>query len=129
MPQSGYIPGTCNIGREEVAARKALFYMGLVAAVAVMVYLLLVPLSFFYLLLLFSISAFTSINFQQYRNRFCIKYGWRHQFNFGKRGEKENVTDETQRKADRKKVIEIIAKAILFAAIHVATIYFLLRWF
>ncbi|MEO8148960.1 MAG: hypothetical protein ABI723_15040 [Bacteroidia bacterium] len=125
MNQTGYIPGACNIGSVEVRWRKVSFYIALAVAAALFVYNLLMPLNYINLCILFFTATITAINFQQYRNRFCIKYGWLHQFNFGKRGMRQNVYDKKQIDLDRKKVIEIVFKSFLFAVLIVVSVYLL----
>jgi hypothetical protein len=129
MEKEEYKPGVCNIGHEEVAIRKATFYIILTAMFTWLIYTLLVPVSVLNLAVLFMISIAMSISFLQYRNRFCIKYGWLYQFNFGKRGLLQKVIGEDHRKSDRKKVLEILTKSILFSSLLVATVYFLLTAF
>jgi len=109
-PVVDYRPGVCNIGPEEIARRRrgawvaglasVVFYLGLLAISApdLVRFIVAVP------------AASAAISWLQARERFCVAFGTAGVFNFGPIGEIEQVSDREARRADRRKVISMVAR-------------------
>ncbi len=106
-----YIPGSCNLGREEIRRRQLVAILGLVLSVSTFAGLvgsdapasarwgMFVPLMVF------------SIGFIQSRRKFCLAYGFMGTFNLGKLGDLSRVQSPEDRRADRKTALSILVQA------------------
>jgi hypothetical protein len=106
-----YIPGSCNLGKEEIKRRQLVAILGLVLSVSTLVGLvgsdapasarwgMFVPLMVF------------SIGFIQSRRKFCLAYGFMGTFNLGKLGDLSRVQSPEDRRADRKTALSILLQA------------------
>ena len=109
--EEGYRPGACNIGRREVALRRAsgiagLAVAGLLAAVLVIAG---APQAARWVVVLPLFGGLVGI--LQARRRFCVNYALRGRSNFGSPAETVQVSDSTARDADRRAAIRLIALA------------------
>ncbi len=106
-----YIPGSCNLGKEEIKRRQLVAILGLVLSVSTLVGLVGsdVPASarwgMFVPLMVFSIG------FIQSRRKFCLAYGFMGTFNLGKLGDLSRVQSPEDRRADRKTALSILLQA------------------
>lgn len=110
-----YIPGSCNLGKEEVRRRQLVAILGLVLSVSTFVGLvgsdapasarwgMFIPLMVF------------SIGFIQSRRKFCLAYGFMGTFNLGKLGDLSRVQSPEDRKADRKTALSIMLQSAALA--------------
>ncbi|MBU3692515.1 MAG: hypothetical protein FGM47_03215 [Candidatus Nanopelagicaceae bacterium] len=118
-----YIPGSCNLGREEIRRRQLVAILGLVLSISTFAGLvgsdapssarwgMFVPLMVF------------SIGFIQSRRKFCLAYGFMGTFNLGKLGDLSRVQSPEDRKADRKTALGILLQAAgLSLILTVATV-------
>jgi hypothetical protein len=106
-----YIPGSCNLGKEEIRRRQLVAILGLVLSVSTFAGLvgsdapasarwgMFVPLMVF------------SIGFIQSRRKFCLAYGFMGTFNLGKLGDLSRVQSPEDRRADRKTALSILVQA------------------
>ncbi|MEY3149665.1 MAG: hypothetical protein RL029_939 [Actinomycetota bacterium] len=106
-----YIPGSCNLGKEETKRRQLVAILGLVLSVSTLIGLvgsdapasarwgMFIPLMVF------------SIGFIQSRRKFCLAYGFMGTFNLGKLGDLSRVQNPEDRKADRKTAFSILLQA------------------
>ncbi len=106
-----YIPGSCNLGKEEIKRRQLVAILGLVLSVSTLAGLvgsdapasarwgMFVPLMVF------------SIGFIQSRRKFCLAYGFMGTFNLGKLGDLSRVQSPEDRRADRKTALSILLQA------------------
>ncbi len=110
-----YIPGSCNLGKQEIKRRQLVAILGLILSVTTFVGLvgsdtpasarwgMFVPLMVF------------SIGFIQSRRKFCLAYGFMGTFNLGKLGDLSRVQSPEDRKADRKTALSILLQASALA--------------
>jgi hypothetical protein len=118
-----YIPGSCNLGKEEIRRRQLVALLGLILSISTFVGLvgsdapasarwgMFVPLMVF------------SIGFIQSRRKFCLAYGFMGTFNLGKLGDLSRVQSPEDRKADRKTALTILFQAAALAlALTVITV-------
>ena len=106
-----YIPGSCNLGKQEIRRRQLVALIGLLLTVSSLIGLittdspnsarwgLFVPLMVF------------SVGFIQSRKKFCLAYGFMGTFNLGKLGDLSRVQSPEDRKADRKTALAILMQS------------------
>ncbi len=123
--EEGYIPGVCNIGKEELKNRRNSFAFAAVIFIALIVFLLLVHAGKPWRLTVFLPAASLAIGFQQWYYKFCLAFGWKGVFNFEERGKIKRVEIEEMLKMDKKKALMMLITSILFGIIITAIIYFL----
>lgn len=109
---TGYIPGVCNIGPDELRARKiaaAAMILLTLAAFAVLLWARVSPLWHLALGVPAMAAAVTAL---QVRYRFCVNFGARGVFNFGRIGTTEAVEDAEARRRDRARVRQMMLTAL-----------------
>jgi hypothetical protein len=104
-----YIPGTCNIGPEEIAMRRRAGHVGLAVTAGLAAALLRSSLSPAWRLTLALPAAGAAAGYLQARQRFCADYGWRGLYNFEARGQEQAVPVTGAQTADRRRSLEITA--------------------
>jgi hypothetical protein len=106
-----YRAGACNIGRREIALRRAAGIAGL--AIAAILALVLVasgaPAGLRWLVFLPLFGG--SVGLLQARRRFCVNYALRGRSNFGSPDETVTVVDAADRAADRRAAMRLILLA------------------
>ena len=117
---SGYIPGTCNIGKGEIRQRQLVALFGIFLTVSSASALLATDQSRSSRLSVFIPALVFSIGFVQSRSKFCLAYGLAGTFNFEKLGKITKVQSVEDRKADRKTAISILFKSAALAALITA---------
>jgi hypothetical protein len=108
---SGYQPGVCNIGPQEIRRRQMAGVVGVAAAIALAALLLVLdaPPAARLLVALPLTAGFNG--FLQARLHFCATYGLRGIRNLGAIGDKERVEDVEARRADQRKALGIFGAA------------------
>ena len=122
---SGYIPGTCNIGKGEIRQRQLVALFGIFLTVSSASALLATDQSRSSRLSVFIPALVFSIGFVQSRSKFCLAYGLAGTFNFEKLGKITKVQSVEDRKADRKTAISILLKSAALAALITAVFFVL----
>ena len=107
-----YVPGSCNLGKQEIRRRQLVALIGLLLTISSLIGLittdapnsarwgLFVPLMVF------------SVGFIQSRKKFCLAYGFMGTFNLGKLGDLSRVQSPEDRKADRKTALAILMQSV-----------------
>jgi hypothetical protein len=109
-----YVPGTCNIGPEEIKMRTTVGWIALAATILIGTLLLYLPLSHWVRLVLFFPAVISALGFLQSAFHFCVAFGMEGLFNVEHAaGKTESVSQQEFRKADKRKAIHIIAYAVL----------------
>lgn len=124
---SGYQPGVCNIGPQEIRRRQMAGVLGVGAAIALGALLVVLDTPPATRLLVALPLAAGFSGFLQARLHFCANYGWRGIRNLGAIGDIERVQDVEARRADRRKALGIfgaaaaggMAVAMLFALLPI----------
>ena len=115
LNSTNYIPGTCNIGKQEIRQRQVVALIGAVLTVVVGIGLLSNedpnPPRFF----IFFPALVFAIGFVQSRKKFCLAYGFAGTFNFGRLGKASRVASIEDRKADRTTAINIFMQSAALA--------------
>ena len=117
---SGYIPGTCNIGKGEIRQRQLVALFGIFLTVSSATALLATDQSRTSRLTIFIPALVFSVGFVQSRSKFCLAYGLAGTFNFERLGKITKVQSVEDRKADRKTAISILFKSAALAALITA---------
>jgi hypothetical protein len=104
-----YIPGTCNIGSEEIALRRRAGYIGLAVTAALATALLRSDLHPAWRLTLALPAAGAASGYLQARQRFCANFGFRGVYNFDTRGHEQQVATAQARAEDRRRALRISA--------------------
>ena len=122
MAQADYIPGTCNIGGDELRSRKIVAAVGLVLSISTLITFISTDAPQSARLGIFLPLLVMSVGWVQSRKRFCLAYGFAGTFNFGKLGNLSKVADPIARAADRKTALTIFAQSALYAAALTAVV-------
>ncbi|HQT21805.1 MAG: hypothetical protein B7X86_02640 [Sphingobacteriales bacterium 17-39-43] len=120
-----YIPGVCNIGKEEIKRRKVAALASLVVTVILIMVLLLLPENRLWRLTLFVPVTSFAVSFQQWYFRFCVAFGIKGIINFGNLGKNDTVEQANFRKKDRAKAWQMINTGILAGIIAALIFYYL----
>jgi hypothetical protein len=120
----GYIPGVCNIGKEEVKKRRQAAIFAAILSFIVISALLFTHANKLWRFLAFVPLASFGISVQQWSSKFCVNFGMRGVFNFKDMGEFTSVEQQEMIKADRAKATKMIVMGLLGGL--VATIIFYL---
>jgi len=122
LAQVDYIPGTCNIGGDELRSRRIVAAVGLVLSLSALIIFIATDVSQSARLGIFIPLLVMSIGWVQSRKKFCLAYGFTGTFNFGKLGHLSRVSDPIARAADRRTALMIIAQSTLYAAVLTALV-------
>jgi len=122
LAQVDYIPGTCNIGGDELRSRRIVAAVGLILSLSALGIFIATDVSQSARLGIFIPLLVMSIGWVQSRKKFCLAYGFAGTFNFGKLGHLSRVSDPTARAADRRTALMIIAQSTLYAAVLTALV-------
>ena len=122
MAQADYIPGTCNIGGDELRSRRIVAAIGFVLSLSALSALITTDASQSARIGIFIPLLVMSVGWVQSRKKFCLAYGFAGTFNFGKLGHLSRVADPIARAADRRQAIMIFAQSALYAAVLTAVV-------
>ena len=110
-----YIPGTCNLGKEEIRRRQVVALVGLALSLFSLFGLIAADAEPTARISLFIPLMVFAVGYVQSRKKFCLAYGLMGTFNLGKLGDIKKVQSPEDRKADRKTALTIFAQAALLA--------------
>ena len=111
---SQYIPGVCNIGSAEIAARKRSGLIGLIVTSILWIAFAYFDLASSWFLVLFFPATMSATGFIQGFNHFCAGFGIRGLFNFGSTvGNTDTVSQAEFRTKDKKKAQQIFVYSVL----------------
>jgi len=105
----GYQPGACNIGPQEIAMRRRAGHVGVVITLVLLVVLIAIGAPPIWRLLIAIPAAGTAITYLQAILHFCVAFGMAGIFNFGDVGTTTAVQDAAARRADRTRVLRMVA--------------------
>jgi hypothetical protein len=121
----GYLPGTCNIGTEEINRRKQVAWIGAIATIFGAISFINKYHSHTPRLFLFIPAAVFAIGFVQSRKKFCLAYGFAGVFNFGEAGKAQQVRSNEDKALDRKTAFSILGQSLVLALIITLIIFLL----
>lgn len=120
-----YVPGACNIGREEINRRKKATMFSTVLTITVIVLLLMLDTNKIWRLTLFIPAASLGVSFQQWYFKFCVAFGIKGVFNFGDVGKTFSLDQKENYRKDRIKAWQMIISGIAFGLISAVIFYYL----
>jgi len=119
-----YIPGTCNLGKDEIRRRQLTALIGLGLSLGALIAMVLGDAPRGARWSLFGTWLIFAIGFIQSRKKFCLAYGFLGTFNLGKLGDISRVQSADDRSADRKTALTILVQGLLLAlALTVLSVY------
>jgi hypothetical protein len=119
-----YIPGVCNIGKEEIKRRKVSAFVTLTVTIILILILLLMPVNRYWRLVLFLPITSLAVGLQQWYFHFCVLFGIKGVFNFGNLGKTDSVEQANFRKKDRAKAQRMIIIGIAFGIFATLIFYY-----
>ena len=122
MAQADYIPGTCNIGGDELRSRRIVAAVGLLLSLSTLITFITTGVSQSARIGIFIPLLVMSIGWVQSRKKFCLAYGFAGTFNFGKLGHVSRVADPIARAADRRTALMIVAQSAIYAVVLTALV-------
>ena len=120
-----YIPGTCNLGKDEIRSRQIVALFGLFLTISSVIGILAADQGRSVRFSIFIPAMIFSVGFVQSRSKFCLAYGLAGTFNFERLGKISRVASAEDRRADRKTAITILLKAAALAA-AITVVFFVL---
>jgi hypothetical protein len=116
--EASYVPGVCNINREEIDKRRNIGHLGLVVFIALLVILLITSLSRYYRIVLFLPAMLSASGYLQARNHFCVGYAGAGQQNATPGSAKASeVVDEKAKSVDKNRARKMNIQTSLIAAV------------
>jgi hypothetical protein len=104
---SAYQPGICNIGPAEIARRRRVGHVGLLATLVLFIVLVAIDAPSLARLLVALPAAAAASGYLQAWLKFCAGFGSRGIFNFGPVGQTEHAPDASDRARDRARARQI----------------------
>jgi hypothetical protein len=115
MTDGEYVPGTCNIGPQEIARRRTFGWTGAVISIILLAVLMYTGVNRWWRLFVFFPAGLCAVGFLQAHFRFCYAYGRLGIFNFGVPGKGHRVQDDAAKLLDKKKANQILLYVVLIA--------------
>jgi hypothetical protein len=112
-PGDEYEAGVCNIGPSEIARRRTLAYLGLLATLGFLALLIIADVPTWARFSVALPAWGTAVSYLQARRRFCAGFAAQGVFNFGELGAPQRVVDPRARAADRRHALEIVIHGFL----------------
>ncbi|HTA83615.1 MAG TPA: hypothetical protein VK783_11790 [Bacteroidia bacterium] len=108
-----YIPGTCNIGKEEVAKRrKSMMFAGALVMIIISSMLLFHAGKIWRFFVFFPAVSF-AVGVQQVYFKFCVAFGMKGFFNFKDLGESVSIEEAEMRRLDKAKATKMLVISLL----------------
>lgn len=124
--ENKYIPGVCNMGREEIKRRKTGGWTGLILTLVAIMLLWMLDAPKAWRLLFFVPAVAGATGFIQAYSKFCVYFGFGHLFNFGDVGKTDSIEQKEFRTKDRARAWQLLSYALGAGLIITVTVYFLL---
>lgn len=123
--ESEYIPGTCNIGPQEISNRYQVGYTGLVLALVLILLVEILDGHRLWRLAIIGPVALSLTGFVQATQRFCLAYGFSGVFSVKGFRQLTKIQDDAFLKQDRKMAIRLVA-IVGFGTGIITMLYYLL---
>lgn len=123
MRSNKYIPGVCNINREEIKRREIIGKFSFAIAISYILITIFLKPEIIFILFIFVPIFGAVLNYIQVTEKFCAQYGMRGIQNIDEENSIKNVEDKYIFR-DRIKSINIIFRSIIYSVI-ITLIYFL----
>ena len=112
-----YIPGTCNIGADEIIRRQRSGWISLAAAIVLWSAFIWLNVDPVWRLALFIPATLAATGFLQAYMHFCTYFGFASLLNFGGVGRTDSVVQAEYRRQDRRKAWQIVAYAVVMGVV------------
>ncbi|MDB5184841.1 MAG: hypothetical protein JWN38_649 [Candidatus Saccharibacteria bacterium] len=117
-----YIPGVCNINREEIAKRRLIGHIGLAAFIIILALLLITGVDRYLRIILFIPAMLSISGYLQARNHFCVGYGGSGKQNAGEGSATASTVEDADalakdKQRTRKMNLQTLASAIVVTLI------------
>jgi hypothetical protein len=114
---NNYIPGVCNIGKEEANKRKKVGIAGLILTIIAYSFFVYFNVSKGIRFLIFIPAIISASGFIQARMHFCAYYGLAEMFNFDSLGKSSKVKDDEFIRKDKMRARSIIYFSVLIGIV------------
>lgn len=121
-PRESYVPGTCNLGPDEIRRRMRIGYLGTVMTFLVFLVLEITDAPRGYRVFIFPTLFYALSGFLQARHRFCYVYGWKGLFSMTGRKQFHRVEESESLRKDRRTALKIVLM-ILFGSVVLTAVY------
>jgi hypothetical protein len=121
---SQYIPGSCNIGIDEIRRRYRIGFAGLFIAVILVIIFHFTDVDRIWKLFIFLPVFYSVSGFIQAINKFCYVYGFRHVFSLHGKRNFTAIRDIELRKKDRSRALQIVTMTTILSVMITAFYYF-----
>lgn len=111
--EDGYIPGTCNLGQDEIRRRMRVGYVGVLMTIVIFLVLEILDAPRGYRIFIFPSVFYALSGFIQARHRFCYLYGWMGIFSMTGRKQFHRVVEKENAKKDRRTALKIVIMVLL----------------
>ena len=123
--EGNYIPGTCNIGREQLAKRKLFLLKCVLVTLVCIIFLEVFHLDKTLRLFIFIPFTLTTIGTQQVLFKFCYIFGLKGYYGFGAVGKAKTVEEDAYRRLDLRKSQKMILSSVIIGLILAFVYYYL----
>lgn len=112
-----YIPGTCNIGADEIIRRQRSGWISLAATIVLWVAFIWFNVDPVWRVALFIPATLAAMGFFQAFMHFCAYFGFGSLFNLGDVGRTDTVIQAEHRRQDRRKAWQIVGYAVVMGVV------------
>jgi hypothetical protein len=123
LDDTTYIPGMCNINKQEVSKRRAIGIIGLVFLVVFTILFVLLDFAIWTRLVLFIPAFIMATGFLQAQNKFCVGFAGAGVQHVGETS--VNIEDKKAKRADTLKARTLNLQAVAIAATVTILILFI----
>lgn len=120
-----YIPGTCNMGKQEILLRTKVGWIGVVLTTLVIGLLFWLEVEKIWRLLVFIPALIAATGFIQAYSKFCVYFGFKQLSNFNQVGKTDTVDQMEYRAKDRAHAWELVNYAIVVGILVTLITYLL----
>jgi hypothetical protein len=120
--EAEYIPGSCNLGKEEIRHRMRIGYIGVALTFLVFLVLEILDSPRLYRIFILPPIFYALSGFIQARHRFCYLYGWVGLFSLTGRKQFHRVGDKENARKDRMTALKIVIM-VLFGSVMLTGLY------
>jgi len=122
ITEDGYVPGGCNLGKDEIRRRMWVGYSGLLLSTVVFLILEIGDSPKLYRIFIFPALFYALSGFIQARHKFCFVYGWKGLFSMTGRKHFHRVRDKESLRKDRLTALMIVGM-ITFGSLVLTALY------
>ncbi len=125
MPYNNYIPGTCNIGGEQLKKRNRFALKCILATLICILFLQVFHFDTVWRLVMFIPFTLSAIAIQQVYFKFCYLFGIKGFYGFGEIGKTKSIQEKEFLKLDNAKALRMIITSMLIGLVMTILYFFL----